>query len=644
MFLDVLITLSCCGVGLVCGWVSHAFTGALQQPQIARRKSVSRPMRRNASADAQVAGTGTIGDDDSSDAERGMPGDVVLDTAQQIAAVAQSLAADVDAHQSKVEEFNDQVADDLNAEAAVGQNSHHRVMQAVEQLTRANSLMRDQLRAAQDHIREQSEKLETAEREARTDALTQIANRGVFDQRADSIVNEYPRPDHVDDQTPVAVMALLDVDRFKIFNDTHGHAAGDQVLKVVASCLHEQLGQHGTVTRYGGEEFAVLLNPMPMSQALELVEAARQQLTTRPIVVDGELLTVTASAGIAALPSSKDLVADSNDEEGTTDVKSAWLRSTDDALYRSKEGGRNCAHYVDGGSIVRVKVDNPLTVDEGSDKVDDATSLNESTPGVSNETRPSETSDGTVDALDSSTASQTDSVVGDSTEQAVTQSVEKIEDLVAQVDSDSTSEAVSGGSEEAFQACLALVSSNDVAPPPATLRYLPDRETLIELLEELPPSRSDTSTTHLLTLRLGGTPSGATLRSVLQLLRAGGGAQDRIGCLDQNNLIVAIPDSKAEAVMERAEQLCHAATGLGVPLCDPEGPNQEEQISVGISPCRPEEARSDEGSEEASTLPVDWDHLISRSIAAAMMAESQRMENSDLPICFYNQASAAAAS
>lgn len=639
MYLDVLITVSCCVVGLTCGWVAHAMTGALQQPQIDARQAGIATLQRGADGQEPSLEDDQGGNHINSDAEPGLHAELVMETAQQIATVAQSLAADVDVHQSKVDEFNDQVADDLNAGAEMGQNSPQRVMQAVEQLTRANGLMRDQLRAAQQHIREQSEKLETAEREARTDALTQIANRGVFDCRADAIAEEHATPEHVDDQTPVAVMALLDVDRFKIFNDTHGHAAGDQVLKVVASSLHEELSQHGTVTRYGGEEFAVLLNPMPMSNAIELVEAARQQLTTRRIVVDGELLSVTASAGIAALPSTRDLASDEGDDSAMPDIKSAWLQSADDALYRSKEGGRDCAHYVEGGSFARVRLDQMPSRETSRPSADEAGKTTVSATEASSQSELADTDDGTAD---SSAKSQAHSAKGTSAEQKVADSVEKLEGLVAQVDGAANTVTSSGGSAEAYQACLARVSSSDAAPPPATLRYLPDRETLIELLEELPPNRSETSMTHLLTLRLGGTPSGATLRSVLQLLRAGGGAQDRIGCLDQNHLIVAIPDSFQESVIERAEQLCHAAAGLGVPLCDPECPDQEEQISIGISPCRAETAAEDAESDGSpappiDVPPIDWDHMINRSLAAAALGESHPTPGSKLPVCFYDE-------
>ena len=114
-------------------------------------------------------------------------------------------------------------------------------------------------RMPKDRIQQQTMQIESAERRAETDALTQVPNRRAFDAYLKCVVTQ---------RGPGAAgtLALLDVDLFKQFNDVYGHRAGDEVLRVVANVLHSHLQPFGLVARFGGEEFAIILDECPISE------------------------------------------------------------------------------------------------------------------------------------------------------------------------------------------------------------------------------------------------------------------------------------------------------------------------------------------------------------------------------------------
>jgi len=125
-------------------------------------------------------------------------------------------------------------------------------------------------------------------------------------------------------------LAVSDIDRFKKFNDTHGHKAGDAVLKTVArvmeSCIRP--GSGDMVFRYGGEEFCMLMPNTEPEAAAELMEEYRKKVESHIVTYDGKEMSVTVSVGIACAP--KDSVS-----------KKSLFETADECLYVAKEGGRN---------------------------------------------------------------------------------------------------------------------------------------------------------------------------------------------------------------------------------------------------------------------------------------------------------------
>ncbi len=155
------------------------------------------------------------------------------------------------------------------------------------------------------------------------DRLTDLANRGFFDESLARIAAVAERSGD-----PVSV-AMIDVDRFKRFNDTHGHLAGDEALREVAAALGLSFRTTDLIARYGGEEFACVFPGLGREAASHRMEKLRQEIEKRPIPVgDGVVARLTVSIGLATWPADGDTLQEA-------------LAIADDRLYRAKQTGRN---------------------------------------------------------------------------------------------------------------------------------------------------------------------------------------------------------------------------------------------------------------------------------------------------------------
>lgn len=124
-------------------------------------------------------------------------------------------------------------------------------------------------------------------------------------------------------------IVMLDIDHFKVLNDTYGHLTGDEVLKQVARVIQETVRQVDIAARYGGEEFILLLPDANISLAKVVAERIRRNISERPTVIDGVKYPVTVSLGVAQYDPQRDL------------TERHFVERADQALYRSKEHGRN---------------------------------------------------------------------------------------------------------------------------------------------------------------------------------------------------------------------------------------------------------------------------------------------------------------
>jgi len=161
------------------------------------------------------------------------------------------------------------------------------------------------------------------EKHATTDALTGLGNRHAMEE---SFPREVKRCQQ--DEKPVSLI-MIDVDRFKTFNDSFGHVAGDRALSAVAHILGKQFRPRDLIVRYGGDEFAVLLPGVTVKESLVIAERVR-------IAVSGD--TESSNDSLIQIPIKISMgVADINADESFESL----LKSADAALYRAKDAGRN---------------------------------------------------------------------------------------------------------------------------------------------------------------------------------------------------------------------------------------------------------------------------------------------------------------
>jgi len=184
-------------------------------------------------------------------------------------------------------------------------------------------------------------------------ALMQESHRLAFYDELTSLPGRRALEERLPGLGPHCAMAMIDVDHFKKFNDTHGHDTGDQVLKLVAARLAQVEGG-GIAYRYGGEEFAVLFPDRSIEQALPSLEKLRASIESYRMAVRSENRPKDVEAGSqrrgnndsGQAPASTDKVLSVTvsigaSERGPGQNPSETLRAADKALYRAKEGGRN---------------------------------------------------------------------------------------------------------------------------------------------------------------------------------------------------------------------------------------------------------------------------------------------------------------
>ncbi|MBV1856677.1 GGDEF domain-containing protein [Catellatospora tritici] len=160
---------------------------------------------------------------------------------------------------------------------------------------------------------------------ATTDTLTGLPNRRALRASLGRNLDQARRAD-----TALALI-ILDLDRFKKINDEHGHLAGDAVLRQVAQVLQREIRPTDLAARLGGEEFAVVLPDTDRDTAVAIAERLRAAVASTPAAHQGEVLTVTTSAGVVAYP-----------HDGQTTA--TLVKRADDALYSAKRAGRNRVH------------------------------------------------------------------------------------------------------------------------------------------------------------------------------------------------------------------------------------------------------------------------------------------------------------
>jgi two-component system, cell cycle response regulator len=157
-----------------------------------------------------------------------------------------------------------------------------------------------------------------------TDALTGLHNRRYMESHLSTLVEQSAAR-----EKPLTVL-VLDIDYFKSVNDTHGHQAGDDVLREFAQRLRKSIRGIDLACRYGGEEFVVVMPETDMAVATMVAERLRRRIASEPFPIEegNASVEITISVGLAARASASDTAA-------------SVLKRADQALYRAKRDGRN---------------------------------------------------------------------------------------------------------------------------------------------------------------------------------------------------------------------------------------------------------------------------------------------------------------
>ncbi|PKM23226.1 MAG: diguanylate cyclase [Gammaproteobacteria bacterium HGW-Gammaproteobacteria-14] len=191
----------------------------------------------------------------------------------------------------------------LNAEREANLQLEAKVAERTEALAKANAVLQDL---------------------SDTDSLTGLRNRRFLDEQLQREFIRCYRYQH-----PLSVI-LIDIDHFKVFNDTYGHQVGDECLRLVANQIaHCVARDSDTAARYGGEEFCLVLPETDTEGARAVAERIRRKISESPFMVSGNGVPITASFGVACIHPS------------TPEGYDSLIREADAALYQAKDEGRN---------------------------------------------------------------------------------------------------------------------------------------------------------------------------------------------------------------------------------------------------------------------------------------------------------------
>jgi len=217
------------------------------------------------------------------------------------------------------------------SDAMEGATDLSQVKQIVESLIgdtarvlQENKNLENKLADSSHEIQQMRQDMQTLKQESLTDVLTGVPNRKSFDVELKTRAAEA-----LDKGKPLSLI-MIDIDHFKVFNDTFGHQVGDQVLRLVARTLGEGLKPSEMLARYGGEEFSVIVPNAKLRDAEKLAEKLRERIAAKDIINQSKnekLGRLSISLGVAQLHPGEPL--------------DNLIERSDRALYRAKGAGRN---------------------------------------------------------------------------------------------------------------------------------------------------------------------------------------------------------------------------------------------------------------------------------------------------------------
>lgn len=240
--------------------------------------------------------------------------------------LATNVGDDIGKHTSRLDEINQELTSSkLGSRGGLPDSM---VLDAVSQIVVANKKLREKLAGAEQQLHVQAHQIDVHLAEPRRDSLTDLPNRRAFDDELNRRFAEWQRTEGC------FSLLLLDIDDFTAFNERHGNKAGDQVLRNVSAILAKTMREMDLVTRYGGEQFAIILPSTNLPDATRAAERARAAIEASICRFDNTDLQVTISSGVA--------------EATHSDNARSLFKRADAALYAAKEAGRKCGYFHDG--------------------------------------------------------------------------------------------------------------------------------------------------------------------------------------------------------------------------------------------------------------------------------------------------------
>lgn len=232
------------------------------------------------------------------------------------------VAVSVSEHCDKAKSL-DQLLGQIGSDALV-QELKGMLSEALADVIDSKHQLESELSEVREKLEEKTARLSAAEQDARIDSLTRLPNRRAFDEQVAAAQSLFDRG-----QQAYALL-MFDIDHFKLFNDEHGHAAGDTVLQTVARVLSERKRASDQSFRLGGEEFVMLLRSTSTTEAYKVAERMRKAIEEMVVIFEGQELKITASVGAASA------------EQDLTPQQ--VLERADASLYKAKQDGRNRTH------------------------------------------------------------------------------------------------------------------------------------------------------------------------------------------------------------------------------------------------------------------------------------------------------------
>lgn len=223
-------------------------------------------------------------------------------------------------------------SDDLNSTTDLGEirKMVNSLVDDTHKMVVENQKLEEKLHLSSNELQQMRTDMQSLKQESLTDVLTGIGNRKFFDNelRAKS-------KDALEHAKPMSLI-MLDIDYFKIFNDTFGHQVGDQVLRLVAKTISEGLRPTELLARYGGEEFVVIAPGLKLRDAEKLADKLRERIAAKDIVNQSKNETLgrlSVSLGVAQLHPGEPMTS--------------LIERADRALYKAKAAGRNAVVAVE---------------------------------------------------------------------------------------------------------------------------------------------------------------------------------------------------------------------------------------------------------------------------------------------------------